>query len=190
MALTVRKLSLRLGAVLLSAVASLALVTGPAYADVVYDDSFEGNPADRWGGIPWGDGSNGFDIGRGLARTGANNGWLLAENGGSALAHHEYFPNSAGQCAAQIYVKPSSNDTFMVLEVWGLDPNSSGVYEWRRRNYKEQRLNSGSYQAVGFGTTASTFGGTRELHYRVFLHGGGPGQLKMARLDDFYARCW
>ena len=188
--MTVKRLSVRLGVVLLSAIASLGLLTGPAHADTTFDDSFEGNPADRWGGIPWGDGSNGFDIGRGLARTGANNGWLLAENGGSALARGVGFPNSAGQCAAQIYVKPSTDNTFMVLEVWGLDPNSSGVYEWRRRNYAEYNLNAGSYQALGFGTTASTFGGTRELHYRVFLHGGGSGQLKMARLDDFFARCW
>ncbi|MFI7119439.1 hypothetical protein [Amycolatopsis sp. NPDC049868] len=188
--MTVRRTSSRLGAMLLCVIASLGLLTGQAHAETVFDDSFEGNPADRWGGIPWGDGSNGFDIGRGLARTGANNGWLLAENGGSALARGINFPRLEAQCAAQIYVKPSTDDTFMVLEVWGLDPNSSGVYEWRRRNYSEHRLNAGGYQAVGFGVTGSTFGGTLELHYRVFLHGGGPGRLKMARLDDFFARCW
>jgi hypothetical protein len=185
-----KRLTWRLGAVLLAAVASLGLLTGQAHADTTVDDSFEGNPADRWGGVPWGDGSNGFDIGRGLARTGANNGWLLAENGGSALARSIFFPRSAGQCAAQIYAKPSTDDTFMVLEVWGLDPDSSGVYDWRRRNYAEYRLGAGGYQQLPFGVTASTFGGTAQLDYRVFLHGGGPGRLRMARLDDFSAHCW
>lgn len=182
---------LRIGAAALAALASVAVTTSPAQAqDTTYFDGFEDNPDDRWSWSTWYDGNTGYDLQRGLARTGANNGWLTAETGGASFNRYVEFPRSAGQCAGEVYVKPSTNDTVMTLDVWALDPNDAGGYDWRLRNSSRHQLNAGEYQAIGFGTTPTVYGGTVRLQYWITLNGGGAGNFKMARVDDFFVRCW
>ncbi|HEY1094203.1 MAG TPA: hypothetical protein VGE61_05845 [Glycomyces sp.] len=190
MASTMRRPLARLAAVALTALAAVAATISPAHADLVYDDGFEGNPSERWSWSTTYDGNVGFDLQRGLARTGANNGWLMAETGTASLNRYLDFPWWAGQCAGGVYIRPSAGDTVLTLDVWALDPDDSGGYQWRLRNSSAHTLNAGDYQYIEFGTTQTAYGGTATLHYWITLNGGGAGNHKLARVDDLFVRCW
>jgi hypothetical protein len=186
----VKSLPSRLGLTLLVAVLLAGFLATEARADVVVSDGFEGSPAGRWEVDTSGDGHGGFDLGTGGARSGANNGWMMAENGGAAEKLWVNTPRSVGQCAASLQVKPSFNDTLVIAEVWqAYYDEASGQQVVRRSNSKDIRLNAGGYQQIDFGTASLYYGATK-AQFRLVLAGGGSGNTKVVKLDDLYVRCW
>ncbi|GAA2212577.1 hypothetical protein GCM10009850_080390 [Nonomuraea monospora] len=89
-----------------------------------FSDGFEGNPAQRWEPLTSGDGRAGFDLAQGLARSGADNGWLYAGQGWAAerIAVPVGDWPERSSCVAEIYAQPVGGGGAQVaLEIW--DPN-------------------------------------------------------------------
>jgi hypothetical protein len=83
--------------------------TGIAQASILqFQDGFEVSPASVWHISVGGDGNAGFEIGKGTARSGANNGWIFASNGWASEGI--WVPTAAAvhqdaQCIEQMWVE-------------------------------------------------------------------------------------
>lgn len=186
----VKSLPSRLGLSLLVALLLTGFLATEARADVIVNDGFEGSPSGRWEIDSSGDGHGGFDLGTGSARSGANNGWMMAENGGAAEKLWVNTPRSVARCAASLQVKPSFNDTTVIAEIWqAYYDEATGQQVVRNSNSRTIRLNAGGYQEVSFGETSLYYGATK-AQFRLVLAGGGSGNMKVVRLDDLFVRCW
>ena len=125
--------ALALAATLLSAV-SLTTAT-PAQASVRVWDGVEGaTPWTRWQGGGSGDGVAGYDINGGVARSGANDGWLHVGNGWAAnrIPVNITYLNR-GNCTVDVWFNPLTSAGAQVgLQIW--DPNGwhiiAETYPW------------------------------------------------------------
>ncbi|WP_329403959.1 hypothetical protein [Streptomyces melanogenes] len=171
-----------LGAAALIAGGSVCAVATPAEASTVeFTDSFEGNPWNRWEGFHEGDGVAGADLGQGLARTGANNGWLYTGQGWAAerIAVPVGSWGDRSNCTASIHAQPVGGGAQVGLQVW--DPNGwhllTETYPWLGgQGY--QKITTGPINVSGLSTV-----------YVQAIYGSSSGKPQFVRLDDVTFRC-
>lgn len=179
--------SRRMGALMVTcalSAATLAVSSGAAHAGLVqFSDGFENQPAATWEFDTGGDGSAGYDIGHGTARTGANNGWLYGRYGGASekiWVNTDAVPHVDGtECAAQIYVNAPSRTT-VVLEIWA--PTSG------KRYTVDRTVSGGGYLPVN--TERWPLYGEPRMQFRIVMHGGGDAGPNFVRLDDLIVQCY
>ncbi|MBT2208739.1 hypothetical protein [Actinomadura sp. NEAU-AAG7] len=162
---------------------TFAVSSGTAHASALYfEDGFERDPMTTWEWDMEGDGSAGFEFAAGMARTGANNGWLTGRRGGASEKRWmdtAVIPRGAGaQCAAQIWVDAPYRTT-VVLEMW--TPSGGLRYSGTRT------VNGGNYESVS--TDRWPMFGEYKMQFRIVLHGSGGASEDWVRLDDLAVLC-
>lgn len=187
----VKSLPSRLGLSLLVALLLTGFLATEARADVIVNDGFEGSPSGRWEIDSSGDGHGGFDLGTGSARSGANNGWMMAENGGAAEKLWVNTPRSVARCAASLQVKPSFNDTTVIAEIWqAYYDEATGQQVVRNSNSRTIRLNSRRIPGGQLRRDLPVLRGDEGAVPVGAGRSGGSGNMKVVRLDDLFVRCW
>lgn len=174
-------------AVAVVAVLFTLLTTNEAHAGTTQRwDSLEGaTPWTRWQGGGSGDGAAGYDIGGGVARSGANNGWLHVGNGWAA----NRIPVDLGgffsrhNCAAAVAVNVLAPGAQVGLQIW--NPNGWQViaetYPWIVGN------GTGYHQIVLTNLNLSGFFGTI---YLQVIYGNNDNIKKFVRFDDMVLECY
>jgi hypothetical protein len=160
-----------------------AAVAAPAEASTLqFTNSFEGNPWSNWEGFTGGDGVAGADINQGLARSGANNGWLYAGHGWAAerIGVTVGSWQSRSNCTASIYAQPTGGGAQTGLSIW--DPNG-----WRELTVPTVRWVSGpGYQQISAGPVNLT---GLDTVYVQAIYGNDSATAQFVRLDDVSLRC-
>ncbi|MFC0540411.1 hypothetical protein [Kutzneria chonburiensis] len=166
--------------------AMLAIVAGAAVpaqaATQQFSDGFEGVPSSHWQGITEGDGVAGFDINQGLARSGANDGWLYTGTGYAAeriAVPVGGWPDKRN-CSARIYAETLSYAAQVGLEIWS--PNNG----WVRLTGLTGWITPGSYQAI---TTFPVDLTGQDTVYIQAIYGNNGVVPQFVRLDDATLTC-
>ncbi|WP_131743201.1 hypothetical protein [Actinomadura roseirufa] len=162
---------------------TFAVSSGTAHASTLYfEDGFENDPMKTWEWDMEGDGSAGFEFNAGMARTGANNGWLTGKRGGASEKKWVYTASvpwvSGAGCVAQIWVDAPYR-TSVVLEMW--TPKGGLRYSGVRT------VNGGNYERVY--TDRWPMFGESDMQFRIVLHGTNGASEDWVRLDDLAVLC-
>lgn len=177
----------RISSSVLGVLTSIFVVGGlgvsSAYANLwQLQDGFESSDyASTWTRYHSGNGSGGFDVKAGRARSGYNNSWLTVLTGWSSVGRTvqftPYLPGRTLNCAAQIYIQPVIGNSKLNFEV--IDPST-----WRYVALKTVTLSGTSYQRV---TVGSFIPARKDVFVRVSLIGNG--STSAARVDDLTVQC-
>ncbi|MBP2472145.1 hypothetical protein JOF53_001017 [Crossiella equi] len=171
------------------ALAALGLVAGAGVGNAgvratVFADGFEGDMFSRWDRLNDRAGSGGGDFNGGVARTGANNGWVEASRGWGAVripVDTRFVPKNS--CQASIYANPvgehDAPGSHVSLEVW--NPNG-----WVKMLETIPYLNNASYQRIT--TPRFPLYGIDKIYVQV-IFGNENGVRKFIRLDDMALEC-
>ncbi|MGV9363574.1 hypothetical protein [Amycolatopsis sp. NPDC003731] len=174
--------ALALATALLSAV-SMTTAT-PAQASIVQVwDSVEGaTPWTRWQGGGSGDGVAGYDLNGGVARSGANDGWLYVGNGWAANRIPVNISNwNRGNCAVGVWFNPLTPAGAQVgLQIWNPDG-------WRIIAETYPWFPGGGYRQA-FITGLDLRGFTGDIYLQV-IYGNGNGTKTFVRFDDMAIQC-
>jgi hypothetical protein len=171
---------------LTSTVIIVAGATGAQAGTTQFWDSFEvGNPSSRWQGFTGGDGVAGYDINKGVAHQGQNNGWLYVGNGWAAeripVDLNGFFHRS--NCAAGVYMQAVGPGAQVGLQIW--NPNNgwhviAETYPWIDGN-------GSGYHSVSIGQlNLQGYGGTV---YLQAIYGTNSGNKQYVRVDDMVLQC-
>lgn len=184
--MNIRTVFARTGRTIGVVAAMLAIAAGaavPAQATTVqFNDGFEGVPSSRWQGVTDGDGVAGFDINRGLARSGANDGWLYTGTGFAAeriavpvsgWANRQY-------CTAQIYAQVVDYDAQVGLEIWNPDNG------WSKLTSTTAWITRGGYQPIT--TFPIDLRGASTVYIQA-IYGNHDVKPQFVRLDDANLTC-
>jgi len=171
---------------MVSAVVSVTVATEAQAGTTQLWDSVEGaTPWTRWQGGGSGDGVAGYDLNGGVARTGANNGWLHVGNGWAAnrLPVSLSGFHTRNNCAAGVYANVLAPGAQVGLQIW--NPNGwtiiAEIYPWVVGN-------GTGYHVVSMGNlNLSGFSGTI---YLQFIYGNSDGIKKFIRFDDMVLECY
>ncbi|TYB71032.1 hypothetical protein FXF51_00905 [Nonomuraea sp. PA05] len=146
-----------------------------------FADGFEGNPAQRWEPLTSGDGRADFDLAQGLARSGADNGWLYAGQGWAAqrIAVPVGGWPERSSCVAEIYAQPVGGGAQVALEIW--DPNG-----WHKLTSTAPFLPGSGYQRI---RTSRIDLRRLDTVYVQAIFGKDDGARQFVRLDDVSLRC-
>jgi hypothetical protein len=162
-----------------------SITAAPAHAGVVQVwDSIEGaTPWTRWQGGGSGDGVAGYDINGGVARTGANDGWLHVGNGWAANRIPVNISSwNRGNCAVGVWFNPLTAAGAQVgLQIW--NPNGwhiiAETYPWFP--------GGGYHQAYITGLDLRGF--TGDIYLQV-IYGNSNGIKTFVRFDDMAISCY
>jgi hypothetical protein len=174
-------------------VGSTMITTAAAQAGVQqWSDGFEGSaPWTNWYAWAIGNASAGYDINKGFAHTGQNNGWLwVGANGGEAGERIgpplSTFPYRS-QCSAGVYATPIwLNPVENLVELQVETPNGQGGFNLIAR--QDAYLNSlFGYQPVVINNLNLSPYGTVDLQAIYRNLAGGAAQY--VRLDDMTLSC-
>jgi hypothetical protein len=169
------------------------ITTAAAQAGVQqWSDGFEGSaPWTSWYAWGLGNASAGYDINKGFARTGQNNGWLWVGTQGGEAGERITPPLSTfpyrSQCSAGVYAEPIwLSPFFNLVELQVATPNGQGGFNLIAR--QDLYLSAWwGYQPVVINNLNLSGYGTIYLQaiYRNFA--GGAAQY--VRLDDMTLSC-
>jgi hypothetical protein len=182
-------MSSRTSRALVSAAALLVMAAGaavPAQAApasaVQFSDGFEGNPWSHWQKFQDGDGVAGADINQGLARSGANDGWLYTGTGWAAerIAVPVGSWSNRSVCTARIYAESVSYAAQVGLEIW--NPNNG----WVRLTGTTGWITTGGYQLI---TSAPVDLSALDTVYVQAIYGNYGAIPQYVRLDDMSLTC-
>jgi hypothetical protein len=170
------------------------ITTAAAQAGVQqWSDGFEGSaPWTSWYAWALGNASAGYDINKGFAHTGQNNGWLWVGTQGGEAGERIHlslgtFPYrnqcSAGVYATPIWLYPPSN----LVELQVTTPNGRGGFNLIAR--QDAYLNAWfGYQAVVINNlNLSGYGGI--LYLQAIYRNLAGGAAQYVRLDDMTFSC-
>ncbi len=167
-----------LAVAMLGAGATAGQAAAKAYASA--SDGFEGDPWSKWDRLTSGEAAADGNYGQGLARNGANNGWLWAAHGWAAerygIAIDSWLRSS---CRASIWAYPVDGGAQVELQVW--DPNG-----WRLVGTTAPWLNGGGYQRIV--TPGINLNGVNKVYVQA-IFGNNTGAGKFIRLDDMALEC-
>ncbi|MFI9384512.1 hypothetical protein [Kutzneria sp. NPDC052558] len=170
-------------AALLAVAAGVAAPAQAAPAATVQaTDGFEGNPWSHWQGITDGDGVAGADINQGLARSGANDGWLYTGTGYAAerLAVPVSGWANRRYCTAQIFAQTVSYAAQVGLEIW------SPANGWVKLTGATGWITPGGYQPI---TTLPIDLSGQSTVYVQAIYGNNGAVPQFVRLDDASLTC-
>ncbi|UJW31024.1 hypothetical protein L3Q67_38490 [Saccharothrix sp. AJ9571] len=166
--------------------AAAMLVTGAAAGQAAAEvfagasDGFEGDPWSRWERFTSGNAVADGDYGGGVARNGANNGWLWAAHGWAAERYGvaiDSWPRNS--CKASIWAHPVDGGAQVELQVWDLNG-------WRLVGTTAPWLGGGSYQRIV--TSGINLNGVSKVYVQA-IFGNSTGAGKFIRLDDMAFEC-
>jgi len=176
--------TLKTFAVTIAVMFAVTVSATPAHADEVWSDSVEGaTPWDHWQANSGGDGQVGYDINRGFAHSGANNGWLFVGNGWAANRIPVNVSNwTRDRCGVSVWFNPVTAAGAQVgLQVW--NPNGwhiiAETYPW--------------YPGFGYRqawiTGLDLRGYTGDVYLQV-IYGKPNGPKTFVRFDDLALGCY
>lgn len=175
------------------AVASTAAIAHPPSAQAI-EPAYQvrgwdmENEVHLWQKFEGGDGTAGYDINRGVAHRGENNGWLHVGNGWAAWRTFMSAgplgpPQHRRYCYASAAIQVVGDGAQVGLEVWGVNHD----YSWTRVRETYPWVAGGGYRPIQI-LWIDDLSMYREVWVQV-IYGSSGGPKKYVRFDEVTLSC-